>query len=206
MKNKIAILGGTFDPIHNGHIGIAHQIIKKKLVDQVIYLPAAIPPHKQGKKITNSVLRLKMIQSVLDDQTTVSDFEIQQTTRISYSEQTMNQLREIYSDSILYFFMGMDSLRSLHHWRNFITFIENNQFIVYTRKHEVRPTLQQLTENFNQRQDLAQKMLLSITELPNFDISSTQIREAIRMEQSIDNLVPQSVQALIIENQLYKKD
>jgi len=204
MKNKVAILGGTFDPIHNGHIGIAHNIIKQGLVDSVIYLPASTPPHKRNQQITNANLRLKMVKSVVDEKTAVSDFEISHPERISYSEQTMNELRSIYPDDQLYFFMGMDSLCSLHHWRNFIQFIENNQFIVYTRIGDEIPSHALLTSNFNNRPDLADKMLKSITTLPNFDISSSQIRQAVSQREPIDQLVPPSVRKIIENNNLYQ--
>ena len=205
MKSRVAILGGTFDPIHNGHIGIAHNIIEKELVNSVIYLPAAIPPHKRNQHITNSQLRLEMIESVIDAKTAVSDYEIARPDRISFSEQTMNELRELHPESELYFFMGMDSLLSLHSWRNFIKFIENNQFIVYTRSGDQLPTKQQLTKNFNNRSDLAEKMIASITELPNFDISSTQIRLAVEHSKPINQLVPDSVAQIIKANKLYQK-
>ena len=203
MRNKVAILGGTFDPIHNGHIGIAHNIIKKGLVDSVIYLPAAIPPHKRNNQITNANLRLEMIQAVLDQTTTVSSHEISNPDRVSYSEQTMQELRKIYPNSELYFFMGMDSLLSLHKWRNFIPFIENNQFIVYTRSGDQLPELTTLAQNFDHRTDLAKKMLESITELPNFDISSTQIRNAVAQVKPIENLVPAKVLEIIKKHNLY---
>lgn len=206
MKNRVAILGGTFDPIHNGHIGIAHNIIEKGLVDSVIYLPASTPPHKQNLQITSPTLRLKMIESIVDKGTAVSDFEISHPNRISYSEQTMKALSTIYPHDELYFFMGMDSLLSLHLWRNFIKFIEDNQFIVYTRTGDKLPTLTTLTQNFENRVELAEKMLGSITQLPNFDISSTQIRLAISQSKSISDLAPCSVIKIIEENKLYLED
>ena len=205
MKNKVAILGGTFDPIHNGHIGIAENIIKKGLVDEVIYLPAAIPPHKRKQQITDASLRLEMIQAVVNQKTTVSDYEIKKSDRVSYSEQTMNELREIYPDSELFFFMGMDSLLSLHKWRNFIPFIENNQFIVYTRSGDKWPTKAALASNFMGRNDLAEKMLQSITQLPNFDISSSQIREAVSQSKPINTLVPTKVSEIITKHKLYQQ-
>ncbi len=204
MKSKVAVLGGTFDPIHLGHLGIAQEIIAKGIVDKVLLLPASTPPHKLGKLITSSRLRVEMIESTLSSDMELCRYEIDNGQHTSYSEQTMKALKCLYPNYELLFFMGMDSLNTLHLWRNFISFIEDNDFIVYTRQGDAVLSLNELTSHFSGRQDLAEKMLSKVVFLPDFPISSTQVRKAVQQNLPLADLVPTSVSGIISRENLYQ--
>ncbi len=203
MKTKVAVLGGTFDPIHLGHLGIAQEITAKGIVDKVLFLPASTPPHKLDKQISPSEIRVEMIESTLSSDMELCRYEIDNGQRTSYSEQTMQVLKTLYPDYDLFFFMGMDSLNTLHLWRNFTAFIEDNDFIVYTRQGDQVLSLAELTNHFSGRHDLAEKMLSKVVFLPDFPISSTQVRIAVQKKQSFSHLVSQTVEQIITREKLY---
>lgn len=200
----IAIFGGTFDPIHYGHLKMADAILNDGLADKLVFLPAKIPPHKFGKQITSDKKRLRMICSVLKENMEVCTLELDREDEItSYSYQTMRELREAYPNKKLKFVMGMDSLNTLQFWRRFDEFIEENEFIVFTRPEQNIPSLNQLTTNFHGRQDLAEKMLSSVVYY-DFPFSSTDVRDAAGRGADLTDYVPFSVEEMIKEGHLYQ--
>ncbi len=202
---RIAIFGGTFDPVHNGHLKMADAIFEQNLADRIFLMPAKIPPHKIGEKITSDSIRMKMLCTVLKEKMEVCRCELDRDNGVtSYSYQTMRDLREVYPNDKLIFVMGMDSLNTLQFWRKFDEFIEENEFIVFTRPGQQIPRIQELTENFHGRQDLAQKMLESIVNIDNYPLSSTIVREEASRGADISDMVPPSVAEIIKENNLYR--
>ncbi len=199
---RIAIFGGTFDPIHNGHIKMAETIITRDLADRVFFLPAKTPPHKLDKQITSEAIRLQMLETVVNEQIQICHHEIDKPDTTSYSYQTMRELKALYPDKKLLFVIGMDSLRTIHFWREFTKFIQENEFIIFTRPGQNVPTVDELNENI-QNIELCKKLLHSLVEL-NQPISSTQVRNAVKNGEPLQGLIPQSVLKIIEAEQLYK--
>lgn len=198
---RIAIFGGTFDPVHNGHVKMAETIISRNLADRLFFLPAKTPPHKLDKKITSEAIRLRMLQTVVNERIQICRHEINKPDATSYSYKTMRELKALYPDKKLLFVIGMDSLRTIHLWREFIKFIQENSFIIFTRPGQKVPTIEELNENI-QNIELCKKLLNSLVEL-NQPISSTQVREAVKNGIPLDGLIPKSVQEIITSEQLY---
>lgn len=206
---KTAIFGGSFDPVHRGHAGLAREVLKAGVVNEVMFLPAAKAPHKLDKNMTPCKIRLEMLEAVLEPGMQICRYEIERTdAETSYSYETMRALKKLYPERELFFLMGMDSLDTVHLWRNFLELIRENDFVVYMRPGAPVPTTEQLETNFREKAPnatdlagLAEKMHKTIVELPNFDVSSTEIREAVQERKPITNLVPEEV-AKIIEREL----
>lgn len=198
---RIAIFGGTFDPVHNGHVKMAETIIARNLADKVFFLPAKTPPHKLDKKITSEAIRLRMLEAVAGERIQICRHEIDKPEATSYSYKTMRELKALYPDKKLLFVIGMDSLRTIHFWREFTKFIQENEFIIFTRPGQKMPTIEELNENI-QNIALCEKLLNALVEL-NQPISSTQVREAVQNGASLEGLIPQPVQEIIKSEQLY---
>ena len=154
---KIAVFGGSFDPIHNGHIQIASLILSQNLADEVLFIPALLPPHKDGQTLASPEDRLEMIRLAIQDyidkikkqaekssanitvaqkknpEFSYSDIELQRTGRKSYTIETMEILSKVYSDYDLCFVMGMDSLRILPTWHKATELVTKTDFIIYPR-------------------------------------------------------------------------
>ncbi len=202
---RIAVFGGTFDPVHNGHIGMAKEVLQQGLVDKVWFMPARIPPHKLDKQVTPTKIRVEMLMACLPENCEICRHEIEKDSFLetSYSYATMRELKELY-DHDFYFLFGMDSLNTLHFWREFIKFIDENKFIIYSRPGQKIPSAEELNENIKSPR-LVDKLLSSIVELQDFPVSSTEVRKAVEQTKPIDGFVPEAVEKIIRQNQLYQE-
>lgn len=190
---RIGIMGGTFNPIHYGHLLAAQEAWQRFELDKVIFVPSAQPPHKQKPDVC-AKHRYKMIQMAINNNEhfIISDIEITRKG-MSYSEDTIRAFKEIYGDeNRLYFIIGADAIAELNTWKNVENLPSLCQFIAVNR-----PGYQLSIE----------KRWLSCThllEIPEVNISSTQIRQRIKEGKSIRYLIPQEVERYIEEHSLYK--
>lgn len=201
MENsKIGIIGGTFDPIHYGHL-IAAQWAKEELnLDKVIFMPAANPPHKESQKITDEKYRYAMVSLAIKDNRDflISDHEIKRGGK-SYTIDTLKHFKKVYPDSELYFIMGLDSLLSLNTWRDVEGLMKLCTFVVATRPgYAIEPDdkiYEKLPEGIGEK--------VRFLEIPGIEISSTLIRERLKQGKSIKYLVPEVIERFIYENNIY---
>jgi len=190
----IGLFGGTFNPIHTGHLIIADALINQTSINKIIFIPAAIPPHKQNQTISAAKHRFKMIQLAIQDfpEFEVSDFEIKRG-EVSYTIQTVQCFLDRYTSDTLYFIIGADSLAEMKLWREPERLIHMIRFIVVNRPgfdmNEIKP-------------EFHENVLWVNT--PLIEISSTQIRQQVRNHQSIRFLVPSTVENYIHKNALYQ--
>lgn len=192
---KTGILGGTFNPIHNGHLIIAEQSRQKFVLDRVLFIPCNIPYHKKSFELEPAEHRLAMVKLAVKGNPSfkVSDMEIKRGG-LSYSINTIKQLKKIYTaNTEFYFILGADSLPELSLWREIGTLMRLCRFIVVTRPGFSRSAL---------KQPLLSR-ILSFTS-PLIDISSTKIRRYLKKGQSVKYLVPESVEKHIKKHRLYK--
>lgn len=188
---RIGILGGTFNPVHNGHLYIARQALKRLKLDRVIFIPAYIPPHK---KIFGNVKpgdRLRMLNLAIAGNKCfkTSSSEIKRKGK-SYSINTARYFKRKFGrGSELFFLIGGDSLKGLKKWRDFLKLSKLVRFVVFPR-----PGFTSRSKN------------LSITgvKVPGKDISSTGIRRLAGRNKPIKGLVPGRVLSYIKDKQLYK--
>lgn len=194
-KPKIGLFGGSFDPIHNGHLQIADRAQKQLLIDRVIFIPAAIPPHKQHLNLTEQNHRLCMVQLAVEKYSNfeVSDIEIKRSG-ISYTIDTLLYFLNNYnlSKEQLHFIIGADSLVDFHKWREPEKILENCQIVVYDRK---GADLSSVSEELRQK--------AHFLNAPLIDLSSSSIRNTIRNGENLIELLPEKVVDYIFKNNLY---
>lgn len=197
---KIAMLGGTFNPIHNGHIYIAQQFAEKLSLCKVLFVPTYIAPHKESKDLASAHHRLNMckIAAKVNPIFEVSDIEIRRGGK-SYTIDTLKELKNLYPDSRLYLLCGADMFTTLHQWKNYKEIIKLAAICSLPRDEQDFATLLEYSKNLEK--DGAQTFLLNA---PKKTISSTNIRDLITQGKDISQFVPLKVIDYIKTNSLYK--
>lgn len=195
---SIGILGGTFDPVHMGHLILAEQAWERLGLENVLFIPAADPPHKAGDGITDAAHRLCMVRLAIEgnDHFECSRIELDRPGP-SYTIDTVRQLRaELGNESGLYLLIGADEAEDFMSWRDPYGIQKLVTVVVANRPgHSVDDALRSLPG------DLAAKIVG--LEMPGVDISSTGIRERVMSGQSVKYLVPDAVEGYIRSNGLY---
>ena len=200
FPKKIGIMGGTFDPIHLGHLATAESVREQFALDEILFIPAARPPHKLSRRVTDEHHRLAM--TTLATRTNkffrVSDIEIKRTG-LSYTLDTMDALHALFGNATeLFFIIGADSLADLSKWHEAKRLVERSHFIATTR-----PGIDvdfSSTEKFFGA--AADEHIHRVT-TPAIEISSTEIRQRVKLGRSIKYLVPEAVEEYILREGLY---
>ncbi len=189
----IGLFGGTFDPVHTGHLIIAETIRCNMNLDKVIFIPAAVPPHKQGRDITPAKDRIEMLHLAVNnhDCFQVSDYEIRQGG-LSFTVDTVVHFQETYPENRFCLIIGSDSLHEIQTWKD-----PEKIFRLLPVAVAVRPGFD--LKNF--RSGFVRKS--RSVQTPLIQISSTYIREATAANRSIRYLVPESVENYIQQRNLY---
>lgn len=198
-KRKIGILGGTFDPIHLGHLILAETIMEECALNRVVFIPAADPPHKNWAQGATPRQRYEMVQLAIESNPAfgISDMEIKRQGP-SYSRDTLAQLvQEHGEDAEFYFIVGADSIVTLHTWNRVEELLTLCHFIGASRRGS-EPDRRILEKQFG---ELARKIHCIVT--PEWDISSTDIRSRIQQGKSIKYIVPEKVEQYIYGEKIY---
>lgn len=192
MQKRVGILGGTFNPIHNGHLLIAEQAREQANLDEVWFMPAHIPPHKAAGNLISATHRLQMVQLAISDHPAFHslDIELKREGR-SYTVDTMEELTSRYSSYSFFFIVGGDMLEILPKWYRFEDLIKLVHFIGFSRP------------GTNYDEKLLQPYV-TFVDVPKWDISSTDIREKANQSRSLRYLVPPVVECYIKEHKLYE--
>lgn len=200
-KRRIGILGGTFNPIHLGHLITAEDALQQLRLERVIFVPSAVPPHKMVDKLAGGGDRLRMIKLAIrgHDRFEVDDIEIKRGGK-SYSVDTLMEWHRRDPRADLYFIIGADSLRELHLWREAQRLVRLCTFVTVPRpgfktKPVVDPRLDAAT-----RRRLRQHVLRGHA----CDIASRDIRARVASGRSIRYLVPDAVREYIQRRGLYR--
>lgn len=198
---KIGLMGGTFNPIHNGHLIISEYVREVMDLDKVIFIPSGDPPHKESSDLLNAAIRkdMTLLATLSNSKFDVSTIEIDRKGK-SYTVDTIMELREKYKEDELFFIIGSDSLFQLRTWRNFEELLSIANFIVANRPGDNHNDI------YMQMKILENTYGASIKKVdtPLISISSTDIRSRIAKGFSIKYLVPESVENYIIKQDLYK--
>lgn len=192
-KKRLGVLGGTFDPIHLGHLVLAEQVREKLQLEKVIFIPSASPPHKTEQKLSPAEDRFEMTKLALDGNPhfSVSDIELKREGP-SYTVETLRELKKLYKNSEIYFLTGSDVLEEIKDWKDPEEIYELAKIVI-----GVRPGF----DKFDPKNHFVQKSI--IFNITGIDISSTQIREKVRKGESIKYLVPSKVEEYIKKKNLY---
>ena len=199
---KIGIMGGTFNPIHNGHLIIAEQARQEYQLDLVLFIPAGVPPHKRQDSILQSSLRCEMVQCAIQSNPNFKlDTREVDSQEISYTYLTLGSLSEQYPDAKLYFIMGEDSIYAVSSWRRPQDIFTLATILVATRNDSsnisrMESQICKITKQYS--------CSLELIHSPSVMISSSDIRSRVANNQSIRYLVPDSVAQYINDHDLYK--
>ena len=190
---KLGILGGTFDPIHMGHLVLAEQAREQFQLEQIIFIPSASPPHKTEQELSLAIHRFEMTKLALEGNRyfSVSDIELKRKG-LSYTIETLRELKGLYKDSEIYFLTGSDVLEEITTWKDPEEIYKLARIVI-----AVRPGF----DKFDPENHFAKKSV--IVRITGVDISSTQIREKVRNGESIKYLVPSKVEEYIKKKNLY---
>lgn len=213
---RIGLLGGTFNPIHNGHLHIAEEVRKSCQLDQVWFIPTWQPPHKEVAAQVSFAQRLDMVTAALADhpEFVICDMEGQRGGT-SFSVETLTLLREQYPQHEFFFIMGLDSFREISLWHRYQELFELAHIVVAARP-GFSGTLQQMlpvaiadrfcydSQSKNLRFDKGFSLIL--VDHTGHDASSTEIRQRVAQQRSIEGIVPPAVSSYIATHQLYVHD
>jgi len=200
VEMNIGVLGGTFDPVHNGHLIVAEEVKTRLNLAEIIFVPAGQPWLKVDRPISPAEHRLQMLRLALADKSYFkrSTIEIERTGP-SYTVDTITELRDkLGSEDELFFILGWDSLAELPQWREPSRLIKICYLVAVPRPGYPRPklkTLEVIIRGLSQRVMLMKK--------PEIDISASAIRERVARGLSIRHLVPEPVNRYIKEHGLY---
>jgi len=217
QSRRAAIYGGTFDPVHNGHLKVARGVQKLFELDEVILIPACVPPHKRGAGITSAFHRFAMLALATehDDNVTVSTVELDQPDR-PYAVDTVARMQErVGSDCRLFFVMGADSWSEVTTWREWQRLLTMCDHIVVTRPGYELPTDERRGNVVDIRgKDSAAIQVITdalsgpqvfVTDAVFEDVSATAIRAAARNGQpGLTTMVPPEVANYIEKYELYR--
>lgn len=189
----IGIYGGTFDPIHTGHLITAQSVCEIRKLDKIIFIPSFISPHKTDRIASSPLHRINMIKLAIKGipYFDCSDVEIKKNN-ISYTIDTIQSLKSFYDNIEL--IIGYDNLITFHTWKEPDKILKLVKLIVLRRK---------VKESNQLRNKYFDKAVL--VETPLIEIYGTDIRERVRYNKSINFLVPQKVMAYIYNHNLYKE-
>jgi nicotinate-nucleotide adenylyltransferase len=201
-KQKIGILGGTFNPIHLGHLILGQSALETYSLSKVLFVPCARPPHKDTSALQDAAHRLAMVRAAIEDSLffEASDIEIQRGGP-SYAVETVSALRDLYPEAELYFIIGADTLKELYLWKEIYSLLALCTFISFARPgHDpsaIRPADLHLDHPW------AERLLRHSFNARLIEISSSEIRYRVAEGLSICYLVPKSVEIYIAEHGLY---
>lgn len=218
VKNprRIAFYGGSFDPVHRGHLAIAEALIFRFQLDQFTFIPAFHAPHKVRLKPTSAYDRYAMLALSTNSEyeMSVSRIEIEQPER-PFSVETLSRLNEIFPDDHLFFVMGADSWMDITTWREWETVLSLTDHIVVTRPgyelsfdhvtDEIRGRIRDLRNGSSIAKERSASKMIYITDAVNIDISATDIRAKARTTDASWQIDVTSEVAKYIEKyQIYK--
>jgi len=199
---NIGVLGGTFDPVHSGHLVIAEEARLRFGLNKVLFVPAGQPWLKTNSKITAAAHRVEMLKRAIADNAgfELSTMEIDRPGP-SYSVDTVAVLQQQSgAGAKIFFLIGWDSLSELPQWKEPARLIQLCKLVAVTRPGFSRPDLKSLEPSIP---GITQSVVW--LDIPPIDISSSDIRDRVAQGLSIHSLVPDKVESYIAENKLYRK-
>ena len=196
---KLGIFGGTFNPVHSGHIELVKHFASLAELDRVLLIPTKIPPHKLSPDLLSGEIRLEMCALAVEgeDKIEVSDIELRRDGS-SYTIDTLKSLERLYEGAELYLIMGADMLMCLDSWREYKGIIDRCVICAAARNDS---TANQLRQKARELEIPDSRVIISDEEI--MTVSSTEIREKIKKSDSIEGLVPDAVRKYIVDNKLY---
>ena len=220
LKCRVGVFGGSFDPVHRGHMGLATHAREKFQLDRVLFVPAYLSPHKLDSEPASPQHRLAMLRLALGPTPffSISKVELEKK-EISFTVDTLSQLTALHPDTDFFLIMGIDAFMGIKTWKSVHRLLGMCHVVVATRpgfKEGIEDCLKTLVaeqenlyspatrkEYVTVFHHLEKNTTLSFFDLPPLDISSRVIRARIHRHQEIKNMLPPEVENYMITNQLY---
>ncbi len=197
---RIGLFGGSFNPIHRGHINLAVSVMKKLMLDKVIFIPSGLAPHKSSSEYADSADRLEMCRLATEEYESfeVSDYEINKSGK-SYSVYTVEHFRKIFPDDELFLMVGSDMLLTFDTWFRYEDILKNAVLAAVSRNGNDFDELYKMTERLS---DLGRIVVINNDAIT---ISSSKIRKMIKNNEDISCYLNGKVVKYIILKNLYSK-
>lgn len=200
--SRIGIMGGTFNPIHQGHLMLAQKAYEQFELDKVLVIPNKLPAYKDRDELLDSKQRSRMVQLAIADYPYMefSDLELTRSGP-TYTIDTLQSLKQEYPEDDFYFILGGDSLADLHKWRAYKEILTLAVILCARRNDADVPELEQIKLRLEAEVAEAQ---IYIMDTPMMNISSTEIREQLQSGKKAPQGIPEVVLAFIQEHDLYQ--
>jgi nicotinate-nucleotide adenylyltransferase len=200
---KIGIFGGTFDPVHLGHLILAEQCREQAALDQVLFVPAALPPHKLEQTLTPFAQRVEMLSLAISGQPAFRIDELEKDrSGPSYTVDTLMKLQQARPGDELCFILGSDSLHDLPLWYQPRRILELATLLVVARADWPTFSAEELKQSLQLADDFP--LRYQIVEAPLITIASRDIRRRIAEGRSVRYMIPRAVEAYVEDKGLYK--
>lgn len=217
-KERAGLFGGTFDPVHLGHLRAAEEVREQLSLDMVYFIPAAVPPHKDPSHTTPPRERLDMLRLAVGDNPRfgICDYELKKSTA-SYTVETLRHLKGLNPDSDYYFIVGNELFGEIETWKEWRELFRLSNFAViarpgYSGANEAKlPLALQNDFSYYKENDNVKfyrdnnSGLIAFSRIKGLEISSTEIRRCVNSGRSIKYLVPASVEEYILRNNIYTR-
>ena len=218
-RKRVGLLGGTFNPVHLGHLRAAEEIREVLTLDKIYFIPASIPPHKDSGDIISPNNRLKMLELAIQDNPIfeISDVELKRDGA-SYTIDTLKHFSSNFPEFEFYFIVGNDLFVEIDTWKDFKQLFELSNFAVITRpgfsedfSSLIPLAVKDAFRYYKKERDVTiylhkSSKTLAIVQIEGVQVSSTQIRDLLRDKKSIKYLVPAPVESYILSKKLYIKE
>ena len=203
IGRRIGILGGTFDPIHYGHIALGKKVASTLKLKRILFMPAGNPWMKSDKSVSSAHHRLKMLELGIAGikEFSFSDMEIKRSGPTYTYETILDLTKDKLETKTIYLILGWDAIKEFHRWKN------SDQLLKLVRIVAVaRPGYEEFSTQYQENKDIRVFDEAVVIDKSISGITSTIIRERIKLKQSINNLVPKDVEKYILEHGLYKQE
>lgn len=200
---RLGILGGSFNPVHTGHLLLAQTALEQFDLDRILFMPCAVQPHKSAELLAPAALRETMIEAAILDNLSFDLLDIElRRGGVSFSVDSLREIKNLYPHADLFFLIGTDTLTDLHRWKDIYTILELCTFAVFSRPGFDAQGLS--PEQLRLRSPWPERLLQNICRLRQIDISSSDVRHRVAEGLSIRYLVPQTVEMILMEHHLYR--
>lgn len=210
-------MGGTFNPIHSGHLKAAELVMKKIPMEKILFIPSYVPPHKEIADMVGPFHRLRMVELAVAGNPAFEASSLEMDAEgTSYSVFTLEKIRISYPQATIFFIMGIDAFLEIKTWKEYKKVLKQCSFIIMNRPgyclEDAKYVLgKKYSRNIHEYQD-DQKLLDVMDEKPHIlllpmlslDVSSTDIRHLFAAKKEVQGLVPESVLAYIRKHKLYQ--
>lgn len=216
-RERIGLFGGTFNPVHMGHLKAAGEVLQRFSLERILFIPSHIPPHKVSREIASSFHRMKMVELALRGypQFVASGVEVEREGT-SYSVVTLGKIRSMFPGARIFFILGIDAFQEIETWRDYESVLEQCLFIVMTRPSynlseaknvlhgRYKDTILEVAGSEPVSEEIFLTRRIFLLPIEALDISSSDIRRRIREGKSVAGLVPGAVEEYMKKNHLYR--